>query len=179
MRRAFGARCVPPFRIEGRRRWSQIKEGYQPGAIIAPVHDPSNPWSTSVPIDQVTHRSQIYPNFKKDANGDDALEYIGNSSPTYTFTFGSTVKLSNALSVRALFRGEGNFLISRESELIRQNLGYNKVAADLAYAITNNSTLANQYMVRADERLREARFVDATENSLDTIEANEFSNSRL
>ena len=133
---------VPPFRIEGRRRWSQIKEGYQPGAIIAPVHDPSNPWSTSVPIDQVTHRSQIYPNFKKDANGDDALEYIGNSSPTYTFTFGSTAKLSNALSVRALFRGEGNFLISRESELIRQNLGYNKVAADLAYALDPANNVA-------------------------------------
>ena len=54
-----------------------------------------------------------------------------------------------------------------------------QLAADLAYAITNNSTLANNYMVRADERLREARFVDATENSLDTLEANEFSNSRL
>ena len=134
---------VPAFRIEGRRRWSQIAEGYQPGAIIAPVHDPANPWSTSVPIDQVTHRSQIFPNFKKDANGDDALEYIGNSSPTFTYTFGGTVKLSNALSVRALFRGEGDFLISRESELIRQNLGYNKTAADLAYALdpANNVSL--------------------------------------
>ena len=133
---------VPPFRIEGRRRWSQIKEGYQPGAIIAPVHDPSNPWSTSVPIDQVTHRSQIYPNFKKDANGDDALEYIGNSSPTYTFSFGTTVKFSKNLSLRAMFRGEGDFLISRESELIRQNLGYNKVAADLAFALDPANNVA-------------------------------------
>jgi outer membrane receptor protein involved in Fe transport len=133
---------VPPFRIEGRRRWSQIKEGYQPGAIIAPVHDPNNPWSTSVPIDQVTHRSQIYPNFKKDANGDDALEYIGNSSPTYTFSFGTTVKFSKNLSLRAMFRGEGDFLISRESELIRQNLGYNKVAADLAFALDPANNVA-------------------------------------
>jgi len=134
---------VAPFRIEGRRRWSQIKEGYQPGAIIAPVHDPANPWSTSVPIDQVTHRSQIYPNMKKDANGDDALEYIGNSSPSYTYTFGSTVKFSRSFSLKALFRGEGDFLISRESELIRQNLGYNKTAADLAYALdpANNISL--------------------------------------
>jgi len=134
---------VAPFRIEGRRRWSQIKEGYQPGAIIAPVHDPANPWSTSVPIDQVTHRSQIYPNMKKDANGDDALEYIGNSSPSYTYTFGSTVKFSRSFSLKALFRGEGDFLISRESELIRQNLGYNKTAADLAYALdpANNVSL--------------------------------------
>ena len=41
------------------------------------------------------------------------------------------------------------------------------------------TTLANQYMTRADERLREARFIDATENSLGTIESNEFTNARL
>ena len=54
-----------------------------------------------------------------------------------------------------------------------------QLAADLCYAITNNATLANNYMVRADERLREARFIDATENSLDTIESNEFTDARL
>ena len=54
-----------------------------------------------------------------------------------------------------------------------------QLAADLAYPITNNATLAKNYMVRANERLREARFVDATENSLDTIEANEFTDARL
>ena len=54
-----------------------------------------------------------------------------------------------------------------------------QLAADLAYAITNNATLANNYMARADERLREARFIDATEKSLDTVEAKEFTNARL
>ena len=54
-----------------------------------------------------------------------------------------------------------------------------QLAADLAYAITNNATLANNYMARADERLREARFIDATENSLGTIESNEFTDARL
>ena len=33
--------------------------------------------------------------------------------------------------------------------------------------------------IRADERLREARFVDATENSLGTVESNEFTDARL
>ena len=32
---------------------------------------------------------------------------------------------------------------------------------------------------RADERLREARFIDATENALGTIESNEFTDARL
>jgi len=54
-----------------------------------------------------------------------------------------------------------------------------QLAADLAYAVTNNATLADKYMVRADERLREARFVDATENSLGTIESSEFTDARL
>ena len=54
-----------------------------------------------------------------------------------------------------------------------------QLAADLAYAITNNATLANNYMARADERLREARFIDASENSLGSIESNEFTDARL
>ena len=54
-----------------------------------------------------------------------------------------------------------------------------QLAADLAYAITNNATLAEKYMTRADERLREARFVDATENSLGTVESSEFTDARL
>ena len=39
--------------------------------------------------------------------------------------------------------------------------------------------LIDKYMVRADERLREARFIDATENSLGTIESSEFTDARL
>ena len=53
------------------------------------------------------------------------------------------------------------------------------LAADLAYAITNNATLAKNYEATADERLREARFIDATENSLGTIESSEFTDARL
>ena len=54
-----------------------------------------------------------------------------------------------------------------------------QLAADIAYAVTNNATLAKNYMERADERLREARFVDATENALGTIESSEFTDARL
>ena len=54
-----------------------------------------------------------------------------------------------------------------------------QLAADIAYAVTNNATLANNYMTRADERLREARFIDATENALGTIESSEFTDARL
>ena len=61
---------------------------------------------------------------------------------------------------------------------LRESISH-QLAADICYAITNNATLAKNYMERADERLREARFIDATENSLGTIEANEFTDARL
>jgi len=133
---------VPPFRIEGRRRWSQIMEGFAPGAVIAPVHDPSNPWDTSVPIDQVTSPSQIQPNWLKTASGADSLEFIGNSSPTWTATFGTTMRLPYNLTARALLKAEGNFVISRESELIRQNLGYNRFMAELNRALDPDTNVS-------------------------------------
>jgi len=61
---------------------------------------------------------------------------------------------------------------------LRESISH-QLAADLAYAITSNATLANNYMARADERLREARFIDATENSLETVESTEFTDARL
>jgi len=54
-----------------------------------------------------------------------------------------------------------------------------QLAADICYAITNNATLAKYYQEQSDERLREARFIDATENSVTVLESNEFTNSRL
>lgn len=54
-----------------------------------------------------------------------------------------------------------------------------QLAADICYAITNNATLAKYYQEQSDERLREARFIDATENSVTVLESNEFTNARL
>jgi outer membrane receptor protein involved in Fe transport len=147
---------VPAFRIEGRRRWSQIAEGFSPGAVIAPVHDPNNPFSTSVPIDEVTSHTQIQPNWLKDASGADSLVYIGESAPTWTASFAPTLRMPGNLTARALLRAEGNFIMSRESELIRQNLHYNAFMADLDQAldpdggipIERKRELINQYGMR-------------------------------
>jgi hypothetical protein len=54
-----------------------------------------------------------------------------------------------------------------------------QLASDICYAITNNATLAKYYQEQSDERLREARFIDATENSVTTLESNEFTDARL
>jgi hypothetical protein len=60
------------------------------------------------------------------------------------------------LTARALLRAEGNFIMSRESELIRQNLHYNAFMADLDQAldpdggipIERKRELINQYGMR-------------------------------
>ncbi len=44
---------------------------------------------------------------------------------------------------------------------------------------TNNSTLASKYLQKSQEILREARFIDATENSLTTIESDLYTDARL
>jgi hypothetical protein len=54
-----------------------------------------------------------------------------------------------------------------------------ELAADLCYAITNNSTLATKYLQKSKEILREARFIDATENSLAIIESSSLTDARL
>ena len=69
--------------------------------------------------------------------------------------------------------------VGASSDTLAINLAGTGYYDGTAGPITNNATLANNYLTRADERLREARFIDATENSLDTVEANEFTDARL
>ena len=69
--------------------------------------------------------------------------------------------------------------VGSSSDTLAINLAGSGTYDGTAGPITNNATLANNYLTRADERLREARFIDATENALDTIEANEFTDARL
>ena len=53
------------------------------------------------------------------------------------------------------------------------------MAGYLRKLISLEIALKNAINDLKDERLREARFIDATENSLDILEANEFTDARL
>ena len=53
-----------------------------------------------------------------------------------------------------------------------------KLAAELCYAITSSTSLAGQMYELYNEKLREARFVDATEGTADSLDASTFINSR-
>ena len=53
------------------------------------------------------------------------------------------------------------------------------LAADICYAIVGSTTLADYYRDIYQEKLKEARFVDATEGSVTTLESDIFIQSRF
>jgi len=53
-----------------------------------------------------------------------------------------------------------------------------KLAAELCYAITSSTSLASQLVELYMDKLREARFVDATEGTADNLDSSSFINAR-
>jgi len=53
-----------------------------------------------------------------------------------------------------------------------------RLAAELCYAVTSSTSLANQLKDSYNEKLREARFTDATEGTADSLDSSTFINSR-
>ena len=53
-----------------------------------------------------------------------------------------------------------------------------RLAAELAYAITQSSSVTQLMQKTYEDKIREARFLDATEGTADKLEANEFITAR-
>lgn len=53
-----------------------------------------------------------------------------------------------------------------------------RLAAELCYAVTSSTSLAGQLKESYEEKLREARFTDATEGTADKLDSSTFINSR-
>lgn len=140
---------VADFRIQGRRRWSWIAEGYRPGAVLAPAQNPNNPYRLTVPIDRLTKLGQILPNMLKTATGQDSLVYMGNALPTWTVDFGSTFRLGENITLRALFTGAGgNYIISNETEVLRTATSQNMTVARAQQILADpNATLADKQWI--------------------------------
>lgn len=141
---------IPDFRIEGRRRWSWIAEGHRPGVVLAPIQDPSNPYTITVPASELTGVSQVVPNMLRDADGEEALVNLGNSLPDWTVDFGSTFRFGQNLSVRALFTGAGGFIMSNETEVLRTVLGINEFAANIIATLANPNATEAEKLAAAD-----------------------------
>jgi TonB-dependent SusC/RagA subfamily outer membrane receptor len=137
---------VAPIRTStDTRRWNHIWEGYQPGAVIAPVLDRSNPYRTTVPIGEVTRLGQIVPNTVKNAAGSDSLMFVGNQLPTHTGSLAGTLELPRAnLSLRALFRGEAGYVMLDQTNLIRTQVSITEETATMTRDLLNPSTTAEE-----------------------------------
>jgi len=143
---------VAPFRVTGGRRWNMVAEGYSPGAKIAPVPDPNQPYRLSVPVEQLTSLGQITPNFLKNAAGGDSLSFIGESRPTFSGSLQSTLDLPRwNLSIRALLAGAGGYVMSNETELIREAVGITERVAEFQRLLADPSTSAQERQRIADE----------------------------
>jgi TonB-dependent SusC/RagA subfamily outer membrane receptor len=123
------------------RRWNWILEGYQPGAVVAPVLDPANPFTTTVPIAELTSLSQIVGNTIKNSAGGDSLIFIGNQLPTTTGTFSTTFDFPRLnLNFRTLFRGESGFVMLDQTNLIRTQVGLTEETAQMIQELNNPAT---------------------------------------
>ena len=116
---------IPSFRfdIAGgsrlRRYHATMAEGYPPGAWISPVKDPNNPYTVSVPINQLTSLNQITPNILRNAQGGDSLAFQGRPLPSWTGSVLSSLRLPGGLTVGATITGAYDYDMFTEVALIQ------------------------------------------------------------
>ncbi len=123
------------------RRWNFIMEGYQPGAVIAPVMDPEDPYHLTVPVSELTELSQIVPNFLLTESGERARVFIGNQLPTIMGSFGTTLSFPKYnLHLSALLRAEGGFVVTNETDLIRTGSNITPATARMIQDLSDPST---------------------------------------
>lgn len=142
---------TPELRFGAARNFNFVKEGYQPGAVIAPVLDPSNPYTLSVPIASLTSVDQIIPNYLVDSDGNEVSKFLGNQLPTFTYSFGTTVNLPHNLTVSALFNGAADFVMQNETEQVRAQSKITPMVARMTRDLQNSNTTNEQRQAIVDE----------------------------
>ena len=142
---------IQRFRIGGNRRQNYIAVGYMPGATLASVADPGNPYRVGVPIEQLSTLDQINPNFLKNAAGGDSLVFQGNPVPTFTGGFSSTLDLAGGFSVRATFDGAAGFMMLCATCITRTAIKNEKWLADWEAELDDPSTSTARRQEIADE----------------------------
>ncbi|TVR57394.1 MAG: SusC/RagA family TonB-linked outer membrane protein [Gemmatimonadales bacterium] len=141
---------ISDIRLSTRRRWGWIAEGHRPGVLIAPKQDPNNPYTLTVPVENLTSTSQIQPNVLRNEDGSEMLVVHGDALPSWTVDFGSTFRFGQNVSVRALFTGAGGFLMSNETEVLRQSLGINEFSANVIRVLADPNSTTQQRQEAAD-----------------------------
>ena len=142
---------IAPFRLQAGRRWSMIREGFAPGDVITAVKDPADPYRLTVPIEQVNSIHNIQPNNLKNTAGGDSLAFVGHSVPTLTGTSSLMADLPGGFSLSALFTGASGFIISNETEIIRESISVTPRTAAWDKELDDPSTSTARKQEIADE----------------------------
>jgi TonB-dependent SusC/RagA subfamily outer membrane receptor len=112
---------VPGFQTDSKTtRWHQVREGYAPGAFIAPAMDSEDPYELTVPVSELSSLNQIVPNYRRTENGEREEVFMGKQLPDVMGSFGATLTVPQYnLSLSAQLRAEGGFVVFNETDLIR------------------------------------------------------------
>ncbi|MDA0310918.1 MAG: TonB-dependent receptor [Gemmatimonadetes bacterium] len=130
---------VADFRLGSRRRFQSLYEGLWPGIVIAPICDPAQCYTTSVPVAQITNINQIASNTLKNAAGGDSLVVVGRPQPNQTLDMGLTLRVGN-LTFQNIFEGARGFIESNETKHLRVALKSNRLMADVQKAVADPTT---------------------------------------
>jgi outer membrane receptor protein involved in Fe transport len=142
---------VPTFRISGtQRRYNSVAVGYQPGAVMAPIVNPDDPYRLSVPVEDFTSLAQLTPNFLRNNAGGDSIVFIGNQAPTLTGSFATKFSLPSNLHLQILFNGAAGFVMMNETELIRAASGITGDVAEMQQKLDDPSTTTAERQQIAD-----------------------------
>jgi outer membrane receptor protein involved in Fe transport len=95
-----------------------IKQGYEPFGIWGSLLDEANPYTLSVPADQLTRFSQITANAVKNTAGADSVAHIGDIMPNWTATAGTSLTWG-ALTANTLVEGAGGFDMWHEDRMLQ------------------------------------------------------------
>ena len=142
---------LPDRRLGSRRRFHSLYEGMWPGGWIAPIVDPDQPYVLSGPIEDIRSRQDIAPNLLKAADGTDSLAVIGRPQPNWTVDIGSTIQIGGNLTIRNIFEGAAGFVVSNETDHLRNALGNSPLVANLEYALNDPNTSVEEKQALVDE----------------------------
>jgi TonB-dependent starch-binding outer membrane protein SusC len=166
----------PDIRLADRRRWGWLAEGHRPGVLIGPKQDPNQPYTLTVPVEELTNVNQIIPNVLRNEDGSEALVVHGDALPSWTVDFGSTFRLGPSVTVRALFTGAGGFLMSNETEVLRDGIQISPRVANIVATLADpNSTPAQRQAAADDYGSKHTGVIPSYFEKGDFLKFNEFS----
>lgn len=131
---------VAAFKATTRPRPSPyIIEGYQPGAHFGSKLDPDQPYNLSVPIDELNDLGQISGNALRDADGNEAFEFLGNMLPTISGSIQNSYSYGN-LDLNVMFDYALDYAKHSGTRQLRSQLRVSEEAANIQRELQDAST---------------------------------------